>query len=476
VHEGLGLMRIARRGCGVPTRSLGPTLFLLFAVALGGPAVSAAEAPADTTRPRNVVLLIPDGCGPSAIGLGRMVADRPLALDSILTGAIRTRSASSRVTDSAAAGSAMATGVKVPNGAIGMDPAGLPLGNLVEDAAAHGIATGVVTTASVTDATPATFTAHVVNRQLEDDIAAQQLGQLRAYRPLLLLGGGRRRFLPREADGTRTDGRDLLAEARRAGVGVALTRTELAEAERVPLLGLFAGDALDLELDRDPAAQPSLVELTEAALRLLGPAEHGFLLVVEGARPDDAEHDHDPAALAREVGAFDRALAAVLAFARRDGRTLVVVAPDHETGGLALGLHTAGADAHDVRPEALLGARASLWRMADSILAGADPVRTAMRGTGATDLTPTETRALRRARRRDDLLDVLSGIESRRALVGWSTGWHTAVDVGLWAWGPGSGRFRGLIENTDVARHVADLLGLDLAAATARLREAAAPR
>jgi alkaline phosphatase len=113
--------------------------------------------------------------------------------------------------------------------------------------------------------------------------------------------------------------------------------------------------------------------------------------------------------------------------------------------------------------------------MADSILAGADPVRTATRGTGMTDLSADETRALRRARGRDPLLDALSGIENRRALLAWGTGWHTAVDVDLWAWGPGSDRFRGMIDNTDVAHQVADLLGLDLAAVTTRLREAAAP-
>lgn len=464
MHEGLGLSAAGRRG-----------LALLLAAVLATAAAPRATA-ADSERPRSVILLIPDGCGPAAIGLGRMVAARPLSLDSILTGAIQTRSASSRVTDSAAGGSAMATGAKVANGAIGTDSAGRPLGNLVEAAAARGIATGVVSTASVTDATPAAFTTHLANRHLEDDIAAQQVGQLRAYRPLLLLGGGRRRFQPRAAGGTRTDGRDLLGEARRAGVGVALTRAELAEAQRLPLLGLFAGEAIDLELDRDPALQPSLVELTEAALRLLGPAERGFLLVVEGARPDDAAHDHDPAALAREVESFDRTVAAALAFARRDGRTLVVVTPDHETGGLTLGRQVGTTSAHDLRPEVLLGARASLWRMADSILAGADPVRTARRGTGIADLTPAETRALRKARQRDDLLEALSDIESRRALLGWSTGWHTAVDVGLWAWGPGSDRFRGLIENTDVARRVAALLDLDLDAATARLREPGPPR
>jgi alkaline phosphatase len=411
-----------------------------------------------------------------------MVTGRPLALDSILTGAIRTRSASSRVTDSAAGGSAMATGSKVANGALATDADGRPLGNLVEAAAARGLATGVVTTASVTDATPAAFTAHLADRHREDEIAAQQLAQLREGRLLLLLGGGRQRFLPRAEGGTRIDGRDLLAEARRAGIDVALTRAELTDAGRAPVLGLFAGDALDLELDRDPAAQPSLTELTEAALRRLAPAPGaaaatapGFLLVVEGALPDEAAHEHDPAALAREVEAFDRALAAVLAFARRDGRTLVVVAPDHETGGLALGRRTGDVSAHDLPLDVLQGARASLWRMADSVLAGADPVRIARWGTGIADLDPDETSALRRARRREELLDALGEAVNRRAWLGWSTGWHTAVDVGLWAWGPGSARFRGLVENTDVGRRVAELLGLDLVAATRRLREAREP-
>ncbi len=446
-----------------------PLLLLALALSAG---VAAAGAPADTVGPRNIILLIPDGCGPAAIGLARMVADRPLALDSILTGAIRTRSASSRVTDSAAGGTAMAAGVRVPNGAIGITADGRPVGNLIEAAAARGLATGVVTTAGVTDATPAAFLAHLANRHLEEAIAPQLLER----RLDVLLGGGRRRFLPRAAGGTRTDGRDLLAEARRAGFHVALTRDELAAAREAPLLGLLADDGFDLEPDRDPAAQPSLAEMAATALPLLERrGTGGFLLVLECARLDDAAHDHDPAALAREVLACDEAVAAALAYARRDGRTLVVVAPDHETGGLVLGLRRGGTDARDLHPEVLRGSRTSFWRMADSILAGADPVRVAERGTGIGDLDPSEQRRLRRARQRDEVLDALGDIVSRRALVGWGTGWHTAVDVGLWAWGPGSARFRGLLDNTDVAHHVAALLGLDLAAATARLRDAETP-
>ena len=444
---------------------------LLLALVLCAPAHATPGAALPASRPRNVILVVADGCGPAAVGLGRMVAGRPLALDSILVGALQTRSASSRVTDSAAAATALATGVKTRNTVVGLDPEGRPLGSVLEAAVARGLATGLVTTSSLTDATPAGFLAHLEDRHEQDAIAAQVL-----ERGLdVLLGGGRDRFLPEDRGGRRTDGRDLVAEARRRGVRVAGTPAELAAARETPLLGLFAPGNIDLELDRDPARQPSLEEMLVKALALLEGRGAGFLLVAEGARIDDAGHDNDPAALARDVVATDRAVAAALAFARRDGRTLVVVVADHETGGLTLGRRVGSESVHDMRPEALLGARASTWRMADSVLAGADPVGVAERNTGFADLTEAEKALLRAsAGSRDSLLDALRDIESVRAEVAWSTGWHTATDVLLHAFGPGRERFAGLHDNTDVARIIAGLLGLDLEAATARLRNASA--
>jgi alkaline phosphatase len=129
-----------------------------------------------------------------------------------------------------------------------------------------------------------------------------------------------------------------------------------------------------------------------------------------------------------------------------------------------------------MHPESLLAARASVWRMSGDILDGGDPVTVAERGTGVDSLEDDERAALLTAAaapdtvRRHGLLQALSEIESRRVRVGWSTGGHTGVDVGLYAFGPGSGRFRGLHENTDVAHLIAELLGLDLDAETARLR------
>jgi alkaline phosphatase len=448
--------------------------FTLIALLALAPPARAASAPASSSevRPQSVIFMIPDGCGPAAVTLARLVAGRPLSLDSILVGAVETHSSDSHVTDSGAGGTAYATGEKTRNRMIGVDAAGRPLGTLLEAAEARGLATGIVTTAALTDATPAAFTAHVAQRTMQDEIATQIL----AHGVEVLLGGGWRHWRPESLGGTRQDGRDLPAEARRHGSVVAFTRAELAAAHATPLLGLFGERQVDLEADRDTLLVPSLDEMTAKALELLAARPQGFFLMVEGGRIDDAAHDNDPAALAREVLAFDRVVARVLAFARRDSQVLVVAAADHETGGLGLGRRTGYDSPYLLYPESLLTARASLWRMTDSILAGADPVTVAGRGTGAGTLTSGEQVVLRAAAAapdslaRDALLVALSGIESRRARVGWSTGGHTGADVGLYAFGPGRERFAGLHENTDVPRLIAGLLGLDLEAETTRLR------
>jgi len=450
-------------------------LSVLLALAPGAAATHAhaPAAPADATaRPRNVILMIPDGCGPAAITLARLVSGRPLVLDSLLVGAVQTHSADSHVTDSAAGGTAYATGVKTRNRMLGVDPDERPLGTLIEAAEARGLATGLVTTADLTDATPAAFVAHVARRTLQDSIAVQMI----EHHVDVLLGGDWRRWRPVLAGGSRRDGRDLLAEHRALGGTVVTTPAELAAARTLPLLGLFGTDAIDLEIDRDTLLAPSLAQMTGKALELLRPAPRGFFLLVEGGRIDDAGHDDDPAALAREVLGYDRAVSLALAFARRDRHTLVVSVADHETGGLGLGRRVGRESPYVMHPESLLTARASVWRMSDSVLAGGDPVTVAERGIGAGPLDDDERAALRAAAaapdsvRRFGVLRALSEIETRRVRVGWSTGGHTAVDVGLYAWGPGRERFIGLHENTEVARLIAGLLRLDLEAATARLR------
>ena len=136
--------------------------------------------------------MIPDGCGPAAITLARLVSGHPLVLDSLLVGAVETHSADSHVTDSAAGGTAYATGVKTRNRMLGVDPDERPLGTLLEAAEARGMATGLVTTADLTDATPAAFVAHVAQRTLQDSIAVEML----EHHVDVLLGGDWSRWRP----------------------------------------------------------------------------------------------------------------------------------------------------------------------------------------------------------------------------------------------------------------------------------------
>ena len=474
------MVRVLRAACFVALALAAPAARASAApepASMRAPAARGAVAPADaalTARPRSVIFMIPDGCGTAAITLARDFAGRPLALDSMLVGAVETHSADSKVTDSAAAGTAYATGEKTDNRMLGVDPEGRPLGTLLEAAQARGLATGLVTTADLTDATPAAFVAHVARRTLQDSIALA----LVEHRVDVLMGGDRQRWRPVSAGGRRKDGRDLLAEVRARGGAVVTTRAELQAARSSPLLGLFgAGTSqMDLEIDRDTLSEPSLDEMTTKALELLGSSPRGFFLMIEGGRIDDAAHDNDPAAVIRDVLEFDRAVARARAFARRHPDVLVVSAADHETGGLGLGRRVGRESPYVLYPESLATARASVWRMSDSILAGGDPVGVALRGTGMAPLLAEEETGLRAAAAAEDtvrrfaLLRALSAIESRRAHLGWSTGGHTGVDVGLYAFGPGREEFIGLHENTEIAWRIARLLGLDLAAETARLR------
>jgi len=430
---------------------------LALALTILAPPLARGAAPPAGPRPENVVIMIPDGCGPATLVLARLARGRPLSLDSILVGAVETGSSSSRITDSAAGATAYASGVKTANRVVGMDPAGNPVETLMEAAASRGMATGFIVKSRVTDATPAAFVAHVRRRSQEDEIAVQEL----AHRVNLIMGGGLDRFLPEPAGGRRADGRDLVAEARGRGDQVVLDRAEFDGDLRLPLLALFAPAELPYEIDRDPKQAPGLVEMVRRGLPLLAREPGGFLLVIEGSRIDHAAHANDPASHVREALEFDDTVREVLAFARRDGRTLVVGAADHETGGLSLGRRVGDTPLEGVYPESLMAVRCSAERMADSIRAG-HPARELVERETGLHLTLEEAGMLDRALRGRRLAETIGEIESRHAALGWSTWGHTAIDVGLYAFGPGSDRFRGVLDNTEVGRRIAESLDVQV--------------
>lgn len=421
------------------------------------------------TRPKNVIIMIPDGFGPASVTMARdfkhqTTGKRGLALDQFLTGTARTYSTDSRVTDSAAGATAYACGVKTYNGAIAVTPDKKPCATVFEGALRKGIWTGVVVTTRITHATPAAFSSHVPLRADEDDIAAQQIES--GMR--VIFGGGGKHFLPKEAGGNRSDGRNLLQEAQGKGYRVVQNLSSFRQlAGTQPTLAVFAPDHMTYEVDRNPEQQPSLAEMTKKALQMMKAAPKGFVLMVEGSRIDHAAHANDPVGHVHDILAYDEAVQVALDFARANGNTLVISVADHETGGMTLGRD----DQYQWKPEQLAKATRSL----DSLVAYISKPNADIRGifkqyAGVEDVTDAEIAQLNGLMTDSRKLSfAIAHVVSKRSLIGWATGAHTAVDVNLYAYGPGSTRLRGNHENIDVGRTIAWALGIDLDALTRTL-------
>ncbi len=288
-------------------------------------------------RYRNVIFYAYDGTGYEDFATADFVANRvvgtPLRYHEFLagglTGSMIPSSLTSWVTDSSAASTAWATGRKVVNNAVAMYPDGRELTTILELARAQGRATGVVTTTRATHATPASWIAKVPARSMEDEIALQYL----ASGTDVIMGGGAAHFDP----GARSDGRDLFAEFGAAGYQVVRDRGALASATGSKLLGIFAPGTRHVayEVDRrfQGVDQPSLAEMVRAALPRLEAADQGFVLQVEAGRIDHANHENDAGAMVWDWIAADEALGVLMEYVAGRDDTLLLHAPDHDTGG-----------------------------------------------------------------------------------------------------------------------------------------------
>ncbi|KAJ1913447.1 vacuolar alkaline phosphatase [Tieghemiomyces parasiticus] len=447
---------------------------------------------------RNVILMISDGFGPASETLARTyhrtVNKLPdmwqSPLDDILVGTMRTHSASSHITDSAAGATAFACGRKTYNDGVGVTPDQAPCGTVLEAAKAAGLRTGLVVTSRITHATPAAFSAHVVHRDMEDLIAQQQIGDYALGRSVdLLFGGGLCHFLPNTVpDSCRVDSVDLLARAQNEHRFTTLASESALndldpDGAQLPLLGLFASDNMAYEIDRPDSGQPSLSQMTAKALDILQAASHdqpeGFFLMVEGSRIDMAAHCNDPATQVREVAAYWDTVRTVKNFVNQHpADTLLISTSDHETGGLSVGVQLNSTYPDYVwYPERLQPVQRSAERVALDLwalplTARLPVIRERVPGwLGIAD--PTEEELTGLAKEFPDwyaLADALALLISRRAQVGWSTHGHSGVDVNVYAHGVGAESLRGNRDNTDIGKHIARVLNLDLQSVTNRLR------
>ena len=346
--------------------------------------VSGIGAWAQTVK--NVVFMIGDGMGLAQVQAAMLHSETPLELERAqYVGLSRTCSANNRVTDSAAGGTALATGYKTNNGTVGMSPDSIVLKNIRELAQEAGFATGVVVTKDITDATPAAFLAHRNSRKMADGIAEDIVSS----GVTLFMGGGRARFVKR------ADGRDLIAELKKAGYTVLDKKEQIPDVKSGKVAGLFAKKHMKRASD---SRGDYLAVATRQALNLLkGASSQGFFLMVEGSQIDACCHANDGGSVVSETLDFDRAVGEAFDFADRNPGTLVVVTADHETGGMSL---------------------------------------------------PSGN---------EDFLLGDQGVEMK-----FSTGGHSALMVPIYAYGTGAGQFSTIMENTDIPRKMAKLMGLTI--------------
>lgn len=373
-------------------------------VSLAGLLAAATPAAAATPpRAKYVIVMVGDGMGFSFVTAARLakggVDGPPLALETLdHFGYQRTYSSDGVIADSAATASAWACGAKFQNGALCHYADGRPAPpSLLDLARASGRAVGLVATSTITHATPAAFGASVPNRACEAEIARQFLVESKVD---LLLGGGLARFRSAAKDSCGGGGADYVELAKREGYTVVTTAAELRTAVGSgKLLGLFADEGMTRVQARTPdSTEPTLAEMTAAALARLAADHEGFFLVVEGSQIDWGGHDNDLGYAVSELLAFDEAVRVaqgwIAARPQRAAEALLVVLADHETGGLSL-----------------IG-----------------PVQ-----------RPTASAPV-------------------RVRPHWATTGHTAADAPIWSSGPGSAELGGLVDNTKVYEVVRGVL------------------
>lgn len=290
-------------------------------------------------KPFGIILFVSDGLTPANVTAARSFsrgADSRLELEKLPHSALVSNYANDlAIPDTAAAATAIATGVKTNSGSIGLSPGNGLLESILDLARRHGRSTGLVTTGNLTDPGAAAFFAHTPDISDTDGIATQLSGD---QLPDVVLGGGKRDFLPVLKGGRRRDGRDLILELRDAGVDVIQSRPQLESLggfRTSKLLGLFANAGLPFSDGGNAGAnQPALADMVRRAIEFLQFNAGGYLLVVDAELVTRAAKANQGERALRETVALDEAIDIARRYAGE--KSLVIAVGKHATGGMAL--------------------------------------------------------------------------------------------------------------------------------------------
>ena len=469
----------------------------------------------NTNKAKNIILFVGDGLSVPTLTAARIWEGQSkgvdgesnvLALERLLpySALSKTYTHDSQVADSAPTATAMVTGVKSVNGTIGVDQtikledcsteAGARVETLFEQAEKAGLATGVVSTARITHATPAATYAHTAGRDWENDaklppeaagtckdIAAQLIDWEAGDGFEVVFGGGRENFmLSSQADpedpsdtGARTE-RDLIAEWQAAhNDGQYVWNKEqfdaLNVAETGRVLGLFNASHMQYEADResDAGGEPSLAEMTTKAIAMLEKNEDGFVLMVEAGRIDHAHHAGNAARALIDTVALSEALEAAYGAVNPE-ETLIVLTADHSHVFSIAGYPTRnnpilgiGGTADDGLPYTTLGYMNGPGAATEEVAAATAGAEPGVKTTTRVDLSGVDTTDI-------DFL--------QPALIPLGSESHAGDDVPVFAQGPWAHLFHGVVEQNIIYHVMAKAIGLDGSAASEdATSEAAAP-
>ena len=415
--------------------------------------------------PKYIFYFIGDGMGPSHVlgtelflGEQQGVIGRPQKMCFTQfpnTAFVTTFSASNGVTDSAASGTALATGYKTRNARIGVDKDGNEVYSIAKDAKDAGMAVGIATTVCINHATPSAFYAHNENRNNYNDIAQWMLTAGYDF-----YAGGDAKCSDKERE-------ELYSKAVEQGYtitrGYADYNVKADDAKKMMLYQKNIAEEIPYTIDRSDD-DLTLAQITEAGIDFLyGKSKKGFFMMVEGGKIDYASHNDDAAAMFQEVMDFNSAIEVAYEFYKKHkDETLIVVTADHETGGIVLGY----SGAYELNLKAMERQKVSVVRMTEILLAEKETTWGRVNalleenmGTTADIKEEMDAKVTMDYNLAKKLSFEAMHKLNREALLSWASYNHSGTFVPLFAIGSGSGEFHGVIDNTDIPRIMRELKG-----------------
>ena len=459
-----------------------------FLIALIVVVSAASSVPAQSRNtngiPKYVFLFLSDGGGMAHLEIARQYSRQVrnegfVIVDKIMkegsVGVMTTHAADFLSTDSAAAATALALGCKANTGSLGICADGTLPVSAMEIARRRGMRIGLVTNAAVYDASPAAFVCHVPNRRDFTAIINRYLELM----PDVLFGGGKEQFLPKSRAGSRRDDEiDMVAAFEKVGYRFVANKQDLERTKDGKALGLFSARDMSFELDRDKHSEPSVYDMTQAAIKILHERNpNGFFAFIESENIDTAAHLSDVASVIADYREFDRAVGLAYDFYRKYPRdTLIIVTSDHETGGLGFTLALkdlsstkednqvagTGADLKKIESIGISLRKASQMLGRNPTAEGIDKLmQEQFRGFV---LAPeykeaiVKRRPISRTVFSDTTTQALGMMVANNTQAYWQTSAHTNSPVLVGALGVGAERFKGYYDNADFGKKLKALL------------------